>query len=272
MKFSVLREGEKVVLPVRDGYGDWLLKLDSASVPGLVANEFATMEWARAAGFEVPECAVVPPEALPAPIRRLDPPDHPAFLIKRYDRGANGRIHQEDMAQVIGLYPECKYGEQERPECPPISYTQLLSILLGLSKEDYLEGLRRLALMVATGNDDAHLKNWSLVYPDGIRPRLSPLYDQVAIAAWRDATVHWALVWNGRRNMAKRTTDSSISKLAERLGESGSEAVAVVRSVLEALAEVWPHVSDLYPDGHADSIRRFWREVSLLRPLAGGLV
>ena len=271
LKFSVLREGENVVLPVQDDYGEWLLKLDSALFPGLVANEFATMEWARAAGFEVPECLVVSPESLPAPLRTLDRANQPAFLIERYDRGPGGRVHQEDMAQVLGLYPECKYGRQEDSACPAVSYTQLLSVLRGLSREDYLEGLRRLALMVATGNDDAHLKNWSLLYPDGIRPRLSPLYDQVAVAAWRDASVHWALVWNGGRNTAKRTTLTTVSRLAERIGESGQEAVDLTRDVLERLATSWPAVSGLYPDGHADSIRQFWKQVPVLRPLASRL-
>ncbi len=267
MKFSVLRESEKVVLPVGDTYGEWILKLDSTSFPQLVENEYATMEWARAAGFDVPQCEIVHAHELPDAIRRLDPPDRPAFLIERYDRSAEGRVHQEDMAQVLGLYPECKYGQQEQVGCPRLSYTQLLSVLRGVSREDYVEALRRLVLMVATGNDDAHLKNWSLVYPDGIRPRLSPLYDQVAIAAWRDATMRWALVWNGDRNVAKRTGTTVFSKVAGRIGESVSEADDIVRDTLERIVSAWPEVVELYPPTHAEAIRRYWRSVSVLRPL-----
>ena len=33
------------------------------------------------------------------------------------------------------------------------------------------------------GNVDAHLKNWALIYPDGITPRLAPLYDPVCVTA-----------------------------------------------------------------------------------------
>ena len=32
-------------------------------------------------------------------------------------------------------------------------------------------------LNVLVGNGDAHLKNWAIVYPGGIKPSLSPLYD-----------------------------------------------------------------------------------------------
>ena len=34
------------------------------------------------------------------------------------------------------------------------------------------------------GNVDAHLKNWALVYPDGITPQLAPLYDPVCVTAF----------------------------------------------------------------------------------------
>jgi serine/threonine-protein kinase HipA len=33
------------------------------------------------------------------------------------------------------------------------------------------------------GNVDAHLKNWALIYPDGITPKLAPLYDPVCVTA-----------------------------------------------------------------------------------------
>lgn len=41
---------------------------------------------------------------------------------------------------------------------------------------------RRIAFNLAIGNGDAHLKNWSLIYPDGQRPTLSPAHDLVATA------------------------------------------------------------------------------------------
>lgn len=37
------------------------------------------------------------------------------------------------------------------------------------------------------GDLDAHLKNWTLRYPDGRTPRLSPAYDLVAVAAYPES-------------------------------------------------------------------------------------
>jgi hypothetical protein len=39
---------------------------------------------------------------------------------------------------------------------------------------DFDEVIWRTAFNILIGNGDAHLKNWSLTYPDGIHVRLSP--------------------------------------------------------------------------------------------------
>lgn len=42
------------------------------------------------------------------------------------------------------------------------------------------EFFKRLVISVLIGNGDMHLKNWSLLYPDGHKPVLTPAYDFVA--------------------------------------------------------------------------------------------
>ncbi|HZF55290.1 MAG TPA: HipA domain-containing protein, partial [Polyangiaceae bacterium] len=50
-----------------------------------------------------------------------------------------------------------------------VHYGALGAIILALcGGEDLREYVRRLAFMVLSGNNDAHLKNWTLVYPDGL--------------------------------------------------------------------------------------------------------
>jgi len=55
-------------------------------------------------------------------------------------------------------------------------------------ESDFDEVVRRIAFQVLIGNGDAHLKNWSFVYPDGTSARLSPPYDLVATIATYAAT------------------------------------------------------------------------------------
>ena len=46
------------------------------------------------------------------------------------------------------------------------------------------EFIRRLAFNAMVGNGDAHLKNWSLIYPDGRTAALAPAYDLVGTVAY----------------------------------------------------------------------------------------
>lgn len=59
-----------------------------------------------------------------------------------------------------------------------------------------LEYVRRLVFMVLSGNHDAHRKNWALIYPDGLRARLAPVYDFVATVAYARLGPHPALRWS----------------------------------------------------------------------------
>jgi serine/threonine-protein kinase HipA len=71
---------------------------------------------------------------------------------------------------------------------------------VGESGEDGGEFVRRLAFVIASGNGDAHLKNWSLIYPTGRRARLSPAYDQIATVVFGQFPPTLALKLGGRRD------------------------------------------------------------------------
>ena len=163
-----------------------------------------------------------------------------------------------------------------------MTYDGLVTVLRGIGgKEAYREAIRRLVLMLATGNSDAHLKNWSLLYASPTLATLAPLYDQVAVVAWEGEALRWALPWGSTRGQAKRVRVSTFTRLAERLGGSVSETHALVSEThalvsktLSALVRAWneAEIAKLYPAGHADAIRNYWRDDGpLLRPLAAEL-
>lgn len=261
MKFSVLRESEKVTLPVHGQLGDWIVKLDSRRFPRLVENEYATMEWARAAGFQVPECQVVSPEVLPPSLRPFAPDGTSVFMIRRYDRDGQRRIHQEDFAQLVGLPPSLKYEQITYEGC-----ALLVRQIVG--QEGYLEYVRRLAFMVVSGNVDAHLKNWSLVYPDDIRAELSPLYDQVATTAWPDEiTLRWALKFAGTKDPYQIDT-SAFARLATRAGGDAKVTLRMVEQTIDEIMSVWNTsiASEVMPPEHTARLREYWNRVPLLKP------
>ncbi len=161
-------------VPASSVGGHWIVKLPSPAYPGLPENEFSMMEFARAIGIQVPEIGLIPLDKIPGvpvPWQQLK---GDAYYIRRFDRGLNGkRIHIEDFNQLYGQFPEAKYKNY--------SYTNMATDLWRLTDEvQFVEFVRRLIFNVGIGNNDMHLKNWSLIYPDGRTPQLAPAYDFVS--------------------------------------------------------------------------------------------
>jgi serine/threonine-protein kinase HipA len=267
MKFSVLTSDRRITLPGRDERGEWIVKLDSPTYPHLVANEFATMRWAKAAGFDVPEIEQVPTEHLAAPIQRHATSGSTALLIKRYDRTADGPVHQEDFNQIVNQPPKDKYKQ--------IRYEDVAILARAIvDQEAYDEVIRRLVFMIATGNSDAHLKNWSLIYPDAIHAELSPLYDQVTVCALADDRLDtdWALKLAGVKKPHATDLDA-FRRLASKTGEDPERVAAIATDTLAVIADAWhrEEIAELYPADHAETVSALWSSVPLLSDHAGSL-
>jgi len=175
LKFSVLVDGRGATIPVSGSGGTSILKLQDLRYEMVPENEFSMMVWAGEVGIEVPDVALIDVakvEGLPDEVRESP---GKGLLVTRFDRHGDDRIHIEDFAQILDHSPttQGKYGGA--------NYETIGRILLELSGiEDVHQYVRRLVAMVAMGNGDAHLKNWSVIYPDGRNAQLSPAYDLVA--------------------------------------------------------------------------------------------
>ncbi|MDC0712463.1 type II toxin-antitoxin system HipA family toxin [Stigmatella sp. ncwal1] len=176
LKFSAVRsEDSRFTLPFSGQGGRWILKFGSVVYPELPENEHFTMQWAARCGLTVPHHQLVPVSTIASLDPRFAALGENVFAIERYDRHANGiRIHQEDFAQIRGVPPDLKYQGASLEQL-----ARLVGDLCG--PNDLHEFLHRVLFLLLSGNTDGHLKNWSLVYPDGRRARLSPAYDFVCV-------------------------------------------------------------------------------------------
>jgi len=93
-----------------------------------------------------------------------------AYLAKRFDRVSGEKKHTEDFCQLSGLLTESKYKS---------SYERIGKLILKYCTNTGLDALNYFELVLfsfLTGNNDMHLKNFSVLHEDtGIS--LSPAYD-----------------------------------------------------------------------------------------------
>lgn len=117
-----------------------------------------------------------------------------AYLTKRMDRLNGQKIHMEDMCQLGNRLTEHKYKG---------SHEQIAKIIQQYSENPGLDLINFYELVIfcfLTGNNDMHLKNFSLIKNDAKNYVLAPAYDLVAtqLVIEKD-TEELALTLNGKK-------------------------------------------------------------------------
>lgn len=232
LKFSMLAQGDRLTLPGRGERGDWIVKMPDAVYARVPQNEFAVMSLAKRIGIDVPDITLLHRDELPVlPNEAWPVGQDMAYAIRRFDRTVDGgRIHMEDMCQVRGFYPEDKYHG---------SFDTVAALVY--RRRDlgsYLEFVRRLFFAYLVGNGDMHLKNVSLVYPDGRRPVLSPAYDLVSTAPYVEGTEDLGLKL-GRSRRFDAVTPWSFEGLSARVGAPVDVTMSVVSAMAQSVADAW---------------------------------
>jgi len=232
LKFSAVMETTGgLTIPVNGMGGSWILKLPSTKFNNVPENEFSMLTLAKQIGITVPEVALQKLEDISGLPDEMATLGEFALAIKRFDRTSEGeKIHTEDFAQVFGVYPNKKY---ERA-----SYKNIAEVLWAETGEDAIaEFIRRIVFNTLIGNADMHLKNWSLIYPDGRNAVLSPAYDYVSTISYiRDYKM--ALNYSRTKNMTELTTDE-LSHLAAKAKLPEKLVIDTALETVEKFNSVW---------------------------------
>ncbi len=245
-----LQAGEPPILRIGDLRHpcSHILKVPAHEHPGLIENEWATMELARRAGLPVAPVAMVEFQAESRYRGR-------ALLIERYDiptrtalEGGGSELRlslQEDACSLLLLRRDEKYGTSLERVAAALA-------AVGLSQVAGGDGLWRYLQVVLfswiVGNGDLHAKNVSILrrFRPG-RPGEPPVLEHVELAPFYDLVntrLHlpgddFALPLEGRRN---RITLRHFRRLAARWGTPGdavaAEAERMAGLVRGALPEV----------------------------------
>ena len=159
-KLSVRLDAKAGVFVIVDRGGRFVVKPQHEIYPNLPENEGLTMHLARLAGIEVPVCGLV---------RCAD--GSWSYFVRRFDRvGRKGKVAVEDFAQLAGLSRDTKYDfSMER-------LVGLLDVHCTFPAIEKVKLLKRSLFNFLVGNEDMHLKNFSLVTRNG-KVELAPAYD-----------------------------------------------------------------------------------------------
>ncbi len=213
-----------ISLPVRAERA-CLLKLNPPDLPRLVENEHFFMTAARACQLRAADVRLV-----------HDRDGRSGLLVTRFDRVGGEKIHQEDMCQLLDLYPADKYRLSMRDALEALEVCSAPRI-------ERLRLLRLVAFSYLIGNGDLHGKNVSVRIVDG-RTELTPAYDLLSTLPYGDK--HMAMQMEGRDakftratfvaagerfDVPRRATEAMLAELREqiapfydRLGEIGFDA------------------------------------------------
>jgi serine/threonine-protein kinase HipA len=259
LKFSVLYQigSRGPTIPVNGRGGNWIAKLPSNVYEHVPENEFSMIAWARSAGIRVPEVRLVQAKDIERLPVELDP-DRMVFLSQRYDRPeGQERVHQEDFAQVRNIRRDERYGN--------LSYNGLAKLVRVLAgDDDFAELVRRIVFNVIIGNGDAHLKNWSLTYPDKITPRLSPAYDLVSTVIYIPGDK--LALKLGRERLFSRVTMDHFRRLGEDAGHDPDAVVRLVQDTIARSMDAWKSSVKEWPlrDDHRVRLEKHLETLVLL--------
>jgi len=250
-KVAVRIEKDGVSLPLGGAPSTHILKPAIDRFEGVVFNEALSMELAAAIGLPT------------APVETRTVEGMTFLLVERYDRVHRQtpgeepvveRVHQEDFCQAQGIVPETKYQKEGGP-----SLKDCFNLLRAISSAPVIDLARLLDGVIfnyLVGNNDAHSKNFSLVYPGAgtgdLQVRLAPLYDVVSTIYYPELSPEMAMKIGGEYS-SERVTPRNFEKLAE---EAGLAKPLVRRRVVEL----------------ADAILATLSQAEVRSPLAEGVV
>ncbi len=226
-KLSAVLRVKQGAFEIVDSGGHWILKPQAEVFPSLPENEGLTMRLAASAKIDVPVHGLV---------RAVD--GSWVYFIERFDRiGRRRKAALEDFAQLSGATRDTKYDSSME------HVAKIVDRYTTFPRVESIKLLRRTLFCFLVGNEDMHLKNFSLLTRDRIRVELSPAYDLLnSTIALRQPREELALPLRGRkRRLARLDLVDYFGR--ERLGLNESVVAGVLDDLRDAQSE-WDDLID----------------------------
>jgi serine/threonine-protein kinase HipA len=188
-KMSAILKPSEGRFEIVDQEGRYILKPPHEFYPEVPENEDVSMRLAAMIGIEVPLHGLV-----------YAKDGSRTYFIKRFDREPRGqKLALEDFAQLAGETRDTKYNYTMEKVAALIERFSTFPVL------DKRELFLRTLFNFLIGNEDMHLKNFSLITRDG-KVEMAPAYDFLnSTIALSNAREELALPLRGKKARLKRS-------------------------------------------------------------------
>ena len=220
---SVVNQEFKIV----DQFGPYIIKPQNDLFPQLPENEDLTMRMAKVFGLDVPFHGMV-----------YAKDGSLSYFVKRFDRHGKGKKYAtEDFAQLTGNTRDTKYRFTMEKLVPVIDE---FCSFPAIEKADFF---KRIIFCYVTGNEDMHLKNFSLITKSG-KTTLTPTYDLLnSSIAIKNPEEEIALTLKGKKSNLK-ASDFTDYYAKERLQLNEKTITVILEQMQEAIPK-WKELIEI---------------------------
>lgn len=220
---SIIDQEFKIV----DQFGTYIIKPQNDLFPQLPENEDVTMRMAKAFGLEVPFHGM-----LYAKDGSL------SYFIKRFDRYGKGKKWAtEDFAQLTANTRDTKYRFTMEKLIPVLDE---FCSFPAIEKADFF---KRILFCYVTGNEDMHLKNFSLITKNG-KTTLTPVYDFLnSTIAIKNPEEEIALSMKGKKSNLKAT--DFVDYYAKDRLQLNDKTVSTILKQMEQVIPKWKELLEI---------------------------
>ncbi|AWG22857.1 phosphatidylinositol kinase [Flavobacterium faecale] len=220
---SIVDQEFKIV----DQFGTYIIKPQNDLFSQLPENEDVTMRMAKAFGLDVPFHGML-----------YGKDGSLSYFIKRFDRHGKGKKWAtEDFAQLTANTRDTKYRFTMEKLIPVLDE---FCSFPAIEKADFF---KRILFCFVTGNEDMHLKNFSLITKNG-KTTLAPIYDFLnSTIAIKNPDEEMALPLKGKKSNLKAS--DFIEYYAKERLQLNEKTIATILDQMKKATPKWKELLEI---------------------------
>lgn len=244
-KVSALLKIKEQSFNIVDRNGTYIIKPQNSDFEQLPENEALTMSMAKLAGFEVPTHGLL-----------YCSDGSFAYFIKRFDRiRKKDKLAVEDFSQLAGMNRFTKYDASMEKVAKVIGQYCTYPMV------ENTKHFERVLFDYLTGNEDMHLKNFSLISRNN-KVELAPVYDLVnSTIVLANVSEELALPLKGKKSRLKKS--DFVDYYAKDRLKLNTKTIDTILTKLSNTFEGWLNLIDI--SFISDDMKEAYKNVLLAR-------